>query len=215
MSGGGAEGVPDRTFRFGSQDHGPEKAHSLVPSPVVSRAVIGCATAWRGLALALPISLLDDGRGAHREPKEPGKIYTTVELIDADMEKRTTSLIAIDPETGDWTKILDHCRIRPRISPDGRTVAFVKDDALWTPPHHGGRDPGPSSPWMAKRAASPPVWSGDGQQIIVSLGTIGDAHQRSGLQVLADQRRWLGETGVEASRRTTASRTGPPTASGS
>jgi Tol biopolymer transport system component len=90
-----------------------------------------------------------------------GKIYTT----------STQSLIAIDPETGSSTKILKGCDMRPRVSPDGRAVAFEREHAIWI--SDLGEEPTPKRIFELDKSTSgsPPVWSPDGTQIIVSPGT--------------------------------------------
>jgi Tol biopolymer transport system component len=83
----------------------------------------------------------------------------------------TSSLLAIDPETGNWSTVLDDPGTRPRVSPDGRMVAYVRQGAVWV----GGLGDGPEAKRIldleGTTAGSPLVWSPDGRQIITSLGT--------------------------------------------
>lgn len=126
-----------------------------------------------GVAGAGALSLRRTGWADDR-PKRPalrGKVYTTA-ILDTGVEgaARVTSVLAIDPATGGRTTVLDDCRVRPRVSPDGRTLAFARGDALWTRSVAGGDEPRRILDLEGDTAAGPPVWSPDGARIIVSLG---------------------------------------------
>lgn len=140
----------------------------LVHGPLSRRAWLRMGLAGFASGL-LPVPSTAEARLVRADPKNVGMIYTTANLIDGAEPNPVSSLIAIDPETGEWKKVLDGCDFRPRASRDGKMIAFAKDGGLWTRAIAGGE---------AKRildmegatSGSPPVWSGDGKEIIVSLG---------------------------------------------
>ena len=101
----------------------------------------------------------------------PGRIYLAAER--GVMTLPNYSIIALDPKTGGETRILDGCWIRPRVSPDGRTVAFWREDALWSRSVAGGDEPKRVLD-VGNRGGSPPVWSPDGRQIVVSVSKKGE-----------------------------------------
>ncbi len=102
--------------------------------------------------------------------ERPGKIYITAERADPRGGGGIIrGLIAVDPTTGARTDILDRCWMRPRVSPDGRSVAFERDDALWVHELDGNAEPRRIVELGAANDGSPPVWSPDGRQIILSL----------------------------------------------
>ena len=79
-------------------------------------------------------------------------------------------LIAIDPETGKWASVLDAGTLRQGVSPDGRTVAYELENALWTRSVAGGDEPKKILDLAGPGNGSAPIWSGDGKRIILSLG---------------------------------------------
>jgi Tol biopolymer transport system component len=101
------------------------------------------------------------------DPKRASRIYLTARSEDG--KDNAISLFAIDPETGEWSKVLDRCDIRPRISPDGRTIAFRNDNALWTRSVAGGDDPKRILD-LEGAPTGEPIWSGDAKEIIISPG---------------------------------------------
>ncbi|MFO0893227.1 MAG: hypothetical protein U0790_29320, partial [Isosphaeraceae bacterium] len=106
-------------------------------------------------------------------PKLPGRIVAEAFRMGAPAGKErvagVTGIFEISPETGKWRLVADR-RGRPRLSPDGQTLAFLEqvrkltDSAIWTTSMQGGPAP-------VKIADSPglPVWSPDGKQFIVSM----------------------------------------------
>jgi Tol biopolymer transport system component len=164
--GAGPEHRPDRVRRPGDGWGSPS-----CPGP---RAVT--RRRWMALGLAgFGVEWLRGSRvgaAARRRAADKGKIYTTAKLGGRDADGgETVSIIAIDPETGDSTTVLDGCHLRPRISPDGRIVAFARGEALWAWGIAGGGEPVRVLDLEGTTAGSPPVWSPDSKQIIISLGT--------------------------------------------
>src|SRR5439155_12747463 len=95
-----------------------------------------------------------------------------------DEEEEFCGIIAVDPETGKWKKIVqlgtgpgtgsgcDH-----RVSPDGETLAFVRNDAtvgVWTCDMQRADRPGKISDlggWGTRL-----VWSPKGERLVVNTG---------------------------------------------
>ena len=105
-----------------------------------------------------------------------GKIYITVDRADP----RGTGaiiqwLMALDPNTGTRADVFEDCSIRPRVSPDGQSVAFERGDALWVRGLNPNAEPRRIVE-LGPNAGSPPVWSPDGKQIIISLGHREEPH---------------------------------------
>jgi RNA polymerase sigma factor (sigma-70 family) len=113
--------------------------------------------------------------GAATTPEGPGKIYVTMQLPRDQQTSRTGfCAIAVDPETGEWVKVVDRCEMRPTVSPDGLTIAFTKDNALWTQPVAGGAEPKRILSWEESTVGAPAIWSRDGKRLIISTGTKSD-----------------------------------------
>jgi Tol biopolymer transport system component len=147
-----------------------EPGHADRPARTVRRRCLGLAIAGLG-ALAVPAARGGDGPEAPRAPK--GRIFATANL-GARLEgvDEAGSVVAIDPATGERTTVLDGCGTRPRVSPDGRTIAFTRSGAVWTRSVAGGDEPKRLLDLEGTPAGSPPVWSPVGTKIIVSLGRI-------------------------------------------
>ncbi len=108
------------------------------------------------------------------KPKPRSKIYTTAQVGARNPAgTQVLSIIAIDPETGDRDVVLDDTSIRPRVSTDGRSVAFTRGGSLLVQPVDAGGEARKILDMEGEMSASPPVWSRDGKQIIVSLGNRG------------------------------------------
>ena len=124
-------------------------------------------------------------------PKPAGRIYTTASLKTNAAGMPIFSTVAVNPETGEVTKVMDDAPGRLRVSPDGASLAYVWGDSSAScirssecasrcgslrstaVPGRSG-----SSAWTAQRAEQLPVWSPDGKQIILSLGTRDESRQQ-------------------------------------
>ena len=113
------------------------------------------------------------GRGAARITKaimvqadaprdRPGKIYFGDGSEDG--------LIAVDPKTGEASKLLIQCRFRARISPDGRLIAFEWKGAVWVRELDKIVEPRKVLDLDGAQFGTPPIWSPDSSKLIVSLG---------------------------------------------
>jgi Tol biopolymer transport system component len=113
-----------------------------------------------------------------------GRIYTKASLGTDDAGRPTFSVVAVNPESREVTKVSDEHHGRFRVSPDGRSLAYVSGEPSMTlPPHERMRQSlwtralaGGAAPNRLIRLDSPPggdlpVWSPDGKQIILSVGT--------------------------------------------
>ncbi len=79
-------------------------------------------------------------------------------------------LVAVDPKTGEASRILLQCRNRPRISPDGRLVAYEWEGALWVRELDKLNEPKKVLDLDGGASARPAVWSPDGSKLVVSIG---------------------------------------------
>jgi RNA polymerase sigma factor (sigma-70 family) len=118
-----------------------------------------------------------EGQGAVAAKQErTGRIYITVSRADPRGSGLIHLLMALDPETGARSDVFEGCSIRPRVSPDGQSVAFEAGDGLWV----RGLDPKAGARKIAKLGGSsfgsPPVWSPDGKQVSLSLGHREEPH---------------------------------------
>jgi RNA polymerase sigma factor (sigma-70 family) len=121
---------------------------------------------------------------ARNRPRPTGRIYTTASLGTNDAGMPISSVIAVDPESGDVTKVFEGYPGRLRVSPDGHRAAFVSGE-WWSNLHPTERMR--TSLWIREFAngARPervvrvgdgatggdlPVWSADGKQLILSAG---------------------------------------------
>ena len=100
--------------------------------------------------------------------------------------------MAVDPTTGARTDILDGCSMRPRVSPDGKLLAFEREDALWVLGLDPNAEPRKIVELGGSSLGSPPVWSPDGKQIVISLAArasgTASQHRRHGLGGIARSR---------------------------
>jgi RNA polymerase sigma factor (sigma-70 family) len=183
---------------------GPAAAANAIPGPVwaLSSAVIRTmllaklktlvyvlAAAVGSLALILlpsapaapgqntsPKSLLVQKDRRDGERKRPRIVVPAALVKDG---KVTASIIAIDPDTGTWKK-LTGTGIRPRVSPDGQTLVFIRDDGVWNCDTGGSDNPGKLFEGPGYGGA---VWSPDGKHLYFSA-----------LQGVFDNNVWRHET---------------------
>lgn len=99
-----------------------------------------------------------------------GKIYFAAVRPDPRGSGVINTLMAFDPQTLARMNIFDGCAIRPRVSPGGKWVAYQTGGAVWV----RGVEPNAEARSIAKlgdsESGSPPVWSPDGKQIVISMG---------------------------------------------
>jgi Tol biopolymer transport system component len=104
------------------------------------------------------------GQKADGTPRErTGKIY----LTDGQADGR---LLALDPASGARQELFAGCNSRPRISPDGRLVAYERDGSMWVRPLAGGDAPRQVLDLGGAAFGTPAVWSHDGARLVLSLG---------------------------------------------
>ncbi len=101
-----AAGAGSLVWRATAAMPGEGQATPVVPGEAQAAAVAKRRGDWQDL---------HHGRGA--DPRGTGA--------------RIRSLIALDPQTGERTTIFDGCSMRPRVSPDGKLVAFQRENAFW------------------------------------------------------------------------------------
>jgi Tol biopolymer transport system component len=153
------------------------------------RSVLRAASAKPARASAAPSA-------ARLRPEPSGRIYTTASLGTDNAGRPISSVVAVDPETGDVTKVIDQSPGRLRVSPDGRMLAYVSNErsanlnptermrqSLWTHPLFGDAGPTRVTRLDGAPGGDLPVWSRDSKQLILSLGTLDDS-----------QKKWVYET---------------------
>jgi RNA polymerase sigma factor (sigma-70 family) len=101
----------------------------------------------------------------------PGRIYIEVvfppNLIRLFTGSNPSKIVAIDPETGKWTKVSDAAGI-VRVSPDTRAVAFLNSkEELWVCDTQGKE-----KPVRLMEKAGRPNWSPDGKQLVSTKGDV-------------------------------------------
>lgn len=101
-----------------------------------------------------------------------------------------SSTVAVNPESGEVTKVMDDAPGRLRVAPDGLSLAYVWGDSLasspiermqqslWTFALGGGARPKRVVGVEGQTGGALPVWSPDGKQIIVSVGTRDESRQQ-------------------------------------
>jgi RNA polymerase sigma factor (sigma-70 family) len=99
---------------------------------------------------------------AQADARKPARIFVTVSLREND--NLVNQVIAVDPQSGKWTKIADGGG-RVRVAPDGQTLLMGRAEGIWNCDTQGGNNPGQISD---KGYAA--VWSPDGKQIVVAGG---------------------------------------------
>lgn len=117
-------------------------------------------------------------RGDVRRPSSPGKIYTTASLGTNSQGLPIDSVVAIDPTTGQVSKVFEGSPGRLRISPDGRNAAFVRGGAVWVRSLDAKATPRQVTGLDSDGGGCVPSWSSDGKQLIVSVGVHDDQQKR-------------------------------------
>ena len=97
----------------------------------------------------------------------PRERTSRIYLTDGQAEGR---LLAFDPASGNRRELFAGCNHRPRISPDGQLVAYERGGSIWVRNLVGGGEPVQVLDLGGAAFGTPPVWSHDGSQLVVSLG---------------------------------------------
>jgi Tol biopolymer transport system component len=117
--------------------------------------------------------------GARAEPKDykvnaktKGRIFVNANIrckpSGKDQEEKVGIIVAIDPDTGKWQKITDQ-GYYGRVSPDGETLVFGRNNEIWNCDTKGANNPGKI---LDKDGA--PFWSHDGKLIVATKQEIVD-----------------------------------------
>jgi Tol biopolymer transport system component len=126
------------------------------------------------LTIALALTSLVQGTAptgdgeAKDNGKPGGRIFAAVTLRTrppgAGQEETLEAVIAIDPETGTWAKLVEK-GLRPRVSPDGKALAYTKDRETWVCDTQGT-----GKPARVSRTGGAPCWSPDGKRLLIGSG---------------------------------------------
>jgi RNA polymerase sigma factor (sigma-70 family) len=119
----------------------------------------------------------NEEKASRSEAKKPTRIVVPAALVNDG--KVTDAIISINPDTGAW-KRLTGAGLRPRVSPDGQAVVFIRDDAIWNCDTGGSDNPGKLFEWSSYGG---PVWSPDGKHLYCTS-----------LQAALDNNLWRHET---------------------
>ncbi len=150
---------------------------TLEPAPVVDkgkRAAPAAKTSGpspRPEAPPLPAPAMEvlPGKGALPREKLPGRIYAAASFktkADGGNPEHIEGIVAIDPSTGNWTRIVDRGD-SPRVSPDGKRLAFTEDKTpkgAWACDAQTG-----ANPIQLFSKATSAVWSPDGKELVVGV----------------------------------------------
>jgi len=123
--------------------------------------------------------------------KPVGLIYTTASLRTNDAGMPISSVVAVDPESGNVTKVFDESPGRLRVAPDGRCLAYVDGNrsardpfermrqSLWTRALTGGARPQPVIRLESSATGGGlPVWSPDSKQIVLSVSSFDQSGEK-------------------------------------
>jgi Tol biopolymer transport system component len=80
------------------------------------------------LALHAPVQAQESR--ATPAPVRQARLFARGYLFEND-KPSPMAVVSIDPQTGAWKSLLDNSRDSFKISPDGETITFGKDGALW------------------------------------------------------------------------------------
>lgn len=134
--------------------------------------VAGAALMQMASALEPPDTPAKRGDGSQAQAAEAGKPATRI-VLNSFLEvegRRRMLLISVDPATGKWRKLTEGQADHPRVSPDGQTVLFHRDDAIWNCDTAGSDNPGKIATYAAAKVdgVGSPVWSPDGKHFYLS-----------------------------------------------
>lgn len=124
---------------------GEDKFFDPVVSPDGARvAIVGLTTGIHVLDLNSGLALAHPGPGTH-PAWTPDSRWVLFERTGDDGHERTTGeLWAVRAATGETVQLTDTAdaiEIHPSVSPDGKRVAFIRDDAVWVADLVGGGAP--------------------------------------------------------------------------
>jgi len=113
------------------------------------------------LCFACLFSFLASSAVAQEDSNDKSRIFVHVMMQD-DERQVDDVLAAVDPETGDWSGIVERGS-RARVSSDGKMIAFVRKGKIGICPTEDSSN----IDWVLKSDGYP-VWAPDGSQILSS-----------------------------------------------
>jgi hypothetical protein len=93
----------------------------------------------------------------------PGRVYVSALTK---LTPSTGAVFAIDSEGADWRKVIDSTVMYPRVSPDGKLLAYAQGDTISV------RDMNLKKTWKIADFHGRPSWSPDGQWLVISEGKL-------------------------------------------
>ena len=154
------------------------------------RSILRPARTKAAAAAAVPVA----AAGAGAKPPVgglAGRIFTTASLETNDAGMPIRSVVGVDPNSGEVSKVVDNLSGRLRVSPDGQRLTYVSGDfspgaspqerfrqSLWIRATHGDTSPTRVIRLEGANGGELPVWSADGKQIILSVSTHDDAKKQ-------------------------------------
>jgi RNA polymerase sigma factor (sigma-70 family) len=146
----------------------PARLKALTAVLLVAAAAVGIGIGWPAAPAGQPPEAKAEKAEAKAAPKSVSRIIVTAD-VEVDGE-RDIRLLSVDPRTGAWKKLSGNDVAHPRVSPDGQTVVFHRQDALWNCDTGGSDNPGKIAGYAAAKVegVGPPVWSRDGKHFYLS-----------------------------------------------
>jgi RNA polymerase sigma factor (sigma-70 family) len=127
--------------------------NKLVKVAALLLALIGLGLATAPFSVVAQSENQPEVATAEARPQTASKKGTRLVVVALleDEGQRRQLLISVDPGTGTWKKLSGEDVHHPRVSPDGQTVIFHRDDAIWNCDTGGSDNPGKIAVYAAPK----------------------------------------------------------------